>query len=183
MRRSDVPRPVCSLQSCSSESAQALSMLSLLSCGHGKCTYQIALIPPTPTISNNVHAAKDSSILAQTQCIAPLDAIGTFDSPSDSIGASEMLYSSSNGASESPFLSLKSTTRESLTAKTESSSRYLLFRSKICVVTGLYPSRTTCQVLVTTCPIQELRLTIRWICAGRYGCRSSSCRSFPAGPS
>ena len=156
-------------QSNCDHSAPAASCQDLLSVLPLYCVYMEivcvrllkALRLPNSTISINVHAAMESSILAQTQCIAPLDAIGTFDSPSDSIGAREMLYSSSNGASESPFLSLKSTTRESLTAKTESSSRYLLFRSKICVVTGLYPSRTTCRVLVTICPLRELQLTIR----------------------
>lgn len=48
-------------------------------------------------------------------------------------------YGSSKSALGSPWKGLKSTINESLTAKTASSSMYLLFRSKICVTIGLYP--------------------------------------------
>ncbi len=54
--------------------------------------------------------------------------------------ASVMLYSSSVVAFASPFLGVKVTVSPSLTAKTESSSRYFESESKICVVTGLNPS-------------------------------------------
>lgn len=54
--------------------------------------------------------------------------------------ASLMLYSSSSTALRLSFRGLKSTTKASLTAKTESLSRYLLCLSKICVTSGAYLS-------------------------------------------
>ena len=53
------------------------------------------------------------------------------------LGARTIGYSNSNVALGLPSSGLKSTTSESLTAKTESFSRYWSFESKICVVTGL----------------------------------------------
>lgn len=58
-----------------------------------------------------------------------------------------MLYSSSQGALASPFLSKNLTVRPSFTAKTESSSRYLESSSKICVVTDWKLSERTCKAV------------------------------------
>lgn len=64
-------------------------------------------------------------------------------SPKTQFGTSVMLYSSSRLALGFPFKGIKSTTKESLTAKTESSLRCGSILSNICVVTGLQPSRIT----------------------------------------
>ena len=53
------------------------------------------------------------------------------------------------------------------TAKTASDSIYGLPATKICVVSARCPGA----------------VTMKWMCAGRYGCRSVAISSLPTGPS
>jgi hypothetical protein len=67
-----------------------------------------------------------------------------------------MSYSSSSVALGLPSMGLKSTTSSSLTANTESSTRYLLVLSKICVVRGVYLSFPACVAVSQAFPVVVL---------------------------